>query len=485
MNALLIFSIFFWFLHIQQRIFYSLYLWQLKEYRLDRFSEEVGRNKIIIFPKISLIALILVLTEGILGQYFLIFVFLLYLFFGLRPLILLARKRWRSPKFTKKMIVFLGLVWLFLAGLFVIFFSDALRFILIFEIFFPLFVFLSLQFIQIPTFFAKRYIFLKAKKKRERFKNLIVIGITGSFGKSSTKELLFEFLSGKFNVLKTEGNVNTEIGVAGTVLKKLKKEHQIFICEMAAYKRGEIKAICNIVKPKIGILTGINQQHLSLFGSQENIIRAKFELIESLPNDGIAFFNAKNNYCLGLFQKTKIKKILYGQEANFPGEENILGAIAIAKELGISQEEIARGRQRIEPWLQVKKGINGLNIIDATYSANPDGVIAHLEHLKTLRQAQGRLVIVMPCLIELGKAASEVHQRIGRKINEVCDLAIITTGDRLKEIKAVARDKVVFMADPNEIFKKLKEFNQVGDIILLEGGKESFTQRQLIKLLNV
>ncbi|MDD5145120.1 MAG: Mur ligase family protein, partial [Candidatus Pacebacteria bacterium] len=212
------------FLHILQRIFFNLYLWQLKEYRQDRYLEEFGRRKRIISPFSSLIL-----------------------------------NKWSFPKFTKKMILLLGLTLGLLGIMIVIFFDNLLEFILIFEILLPLFVALCVLIMQIPTVILKKYIFWRAELKRKSFKDLKVIGITGSFGKSSTKEFLFDILSLKFKVFKTEGNVNTEIGNAGAMLRGLKKEHQIFICELAAYKKGEIKSACKFVKPQIGILTGINQ----------------------------------------------------------------------------------------------------------------------------------------------------------------------------------------------------------------------------------
>ncbi|MDP2864159.1 MAG: Mur ligase family protein, partial [bacterium] len=264
------------------------------------------------------------------------------------------------------------------------------------------------------------------------------------------------------------------------ILNELTKDYEILIAEIGAYERGKIKQVCEMLQPKIGILTGINEQHLSTFGSLENIIEAKFELIESLPEDGIAFFNARNKYCVELYQKTKIRKFLYGEKATFLGEENILGAMAVAKELGMTEEEISRAIGKIKNkfgGIQIKKGINGLNIIDATYSANPDGVIAHLEYLKTF---PGEKVIVMPCLIELGKASAQVHKRIGQKIGEVCDLAIITTKDKFKEIKDGAGDRAVFMEDSKAILEKIKNFTKEGDLVLLESRVPNFLIKQLI-----
>ncbi len=424
-----------WFLIFLKLFIFWLWLWQLKEYHLGRFLAHFEAQKV--------------------------------------KKILSSLWRLKYPKFTKKIIVIFfagilaGIVWLNFLPPFLL--AVSAPFITTFLVFL----------FHIPALFWRKWIIEKAKKKRESFKNLLVIGITGSYGKTSTKEFLAIILSEKFKVCKTKEHQNSEIGISRCVLNDLKEEHEVFICEMGAYGGGGIKLLCDIVKPKIGILTGINEQHMATFGSQENIIKTKFELIESLPKDGVAFFNAKNKYCRNLYEKTGIKKELYGEKAVAPGEENILGAMAVAKELGTTEEEISKAVSKIENKLggiQIKKGINGLNIVDATYSANPDGVIAHLEYLKTL---PGRKVIAMPCLIELGWASKEVHRRIGQKIGEVCDLAIITTKDRLKEIKEGAGEKALFIEDPKEIFEKIKEFCEPGDVILLESRVPSRLIQQL------
>ena len=287
---------------------------------------------------------------------------------------------------------------------------------------------------------------------------------------------------------------------------------------MGAYNRGGIKILCDIVNPKIGILTGINEQHMATFGSQKNIIKAKYELIDSLPDNGLAIFNGNNKYCLDLYQKTiKPKKVsstnlmpvkytdiwvsditegkehlsfkvftkdgdmsdfnlnLYG----FSNIENILLAILVAKELGMDLQEISRKLRKIVPeqsGMTFFKNKDGLNIIDATYSSNPNGIISHLEYLKKL---EGKKIIIMPCLIELGGSSKKIHKKIGEKINEVCDLAIITTKDRFKEIKQVAPNSF-FMNNANEINKKILSFSNTGDTVLLE----SRVPKKLINLLS-
>lgn len=431
----MMFLVIFWLVIFIKLLLFWLWLWQLKEYRLDRFlahfeSQAVGK--------------------------------------------VLSSFWWlKFPQFTKKII---AIFFTCLTAEIFLLFSFPFSRAVIFTIFFiPLLIFSF----QIPSFIWRKIIIKKATLKRANFKKLLVIGISGSYGKTSTKEFLNTILSSKFKVLSTPSHQNTDIAISQLILKKLTQDIEIFIVEMAAYKRGEITSPCQIVQPKIGILTGINEQHLATFGSLENIIKTKYELIENLPKNGIAFFNAQNKYCRELYNKTSIKKFLYGENAKIFGQENLLAAMAVAKELGMSDLEIARAVEKIEnklPGLEQKRGIDGLIIFDATYSANPDGVIGHLDYIKSF---SGKKIIVMPCLIELGKSSKEVHKRIGQKIAEICDLAIITTRDRFKEIKETAEEKAIFMENPEEIFKKIKSFCTAGDLVLLE----SRVPDQLIKQL--
>lgn len=478
-----------WFLIFTKLLLFWLWLWQLKEYRLDRFRAHFESQA----------------ARKIVSSFW----------------------RFKYPRFTKKItLIFLTCI--------------AAEVLIIFYFSLPWVIFLTILFgpslilfFQIPTSIWQRSIIKKATQKRAAFNNLLVIGITGSYGKTSVKEFLATILSSKFKVLSTPAHQNTDMAIAQLILKKLTQDIEIFIVEMAAYKKGEITSPCQIVRPKIGILTAINEQHLATYGSLENIIRTKYELIDSLPEDGLAIFNGDNNYCCQLYKIAQKKKRIYsiqssiasvpadlyvaslavnrsflsfklvakkGESAvfkvNLLGDHNIsniLAAACCAKELGMSLKEIASACQKIESWqsgVQLKKGINGLNIIDASYSANPDGVISHLEYLKIW---PGKKVIVMPCLIELGKASRKIHKEIGRKIGEVCDLCIITTRERFQEIGGGAVEKgmksknILFTDKPKEIFEKIKSFCQlekipsrsIGDVVLLESRVPS----RLISLL--
>lgn len=166
--------------------------------------------------------------------------------------------------------------------------------------------------------------------------------------------------------------------------------------------------------------------------------------------------------------------------------ENVLLAAACAKKLGMSLMEISLACKNIQAEqesMQIRQGISGLTVIDSTYSANLNGVLADLDYLKLYPR---RKILVMPCLIELGKASKDVHEKIGAKISEACDLAIITTKDRFKELlqgaqkAGLGQDKIFLIEKPKEIFEKISHFAKSGDAVLLE----SRVPQVLIKLLN-
>lgn len=311
-----------------------------------------------------------------------------------------------------------------------------------------------------------------ANRKIAQMQGLKVIGITGSYGKSSVKEFLSQILEKKFNVLKTPGNTNTEIGVAEVVLRSLKPEHQVFIVEAGAYKIGEIKKIAEMVKPRIGIITAVKDAHLGLFGSLENIKKAKFELIEALPEFGVAIFNNDNAGSAELAGRAKNKVIRYGKnegsdlkaekleasvdgvsfevkgvkfQAPLPGLQNvsnILGAMAAALELGMKLEDLVEpiaGAKLRDHTLTVKKVSAELVLVDDTYNANPDGVIAGLDYLSLYKEWQK--VVVFPGMLELGEKTDDEHQRVANKMTDICDLVVLTSRDFDQPVLKIFEEK--------------------------------------------
>lgn len=324
----------------------------------------------------------------------------------------------------------------------------------------PIIIYLIIVIFNVFSGIYKRWIINKAKRKISGFVNLKVVGITGSFGKSTTKEILADILSKRYKVLKTPANINTAIGIAQLILRELDEKHEVFVVEMGAYKIGEIREICEMVKPKIGIITAINEQHLALFGKIDNTIKAKFELVDSLPKDGLAILNigdaniqagvesrslssgairsrvrlysvgAKSDvYAIGEASDRKNIKFKYISGANMKdftlnilGAHNIsnaLAAIIAAEELHMNLDKVSQILQKInylDIGLKKLAGPNGSILIDDTYNSNSDGVFAALRHIKSQR---GRKIIIMSSLIELGKCAHKIHQELGKEISKI------------------------------------------------------------------
>ena len=451
-------------------VLFWTYLWQLKEYRLDRFRSSFGWQKILRFylfnggrqfhyPKWTLKSILIIVSS--LGS-------------GLLIGLMLIQSR-------------ISLFWLEILTVILVYFTA------------PILVAVFVFIFRWPSILIKQFIYLLARKKISEIKNILVIGITGSYGKTSTKEILSQILSQKFTVISTPGNINTEIGLSKFILKNSKLSHKtkpdssqplIFIAEMGAYRVGEIKKICQMVRPQIGILTGLCPQHLSLFGSFEKIKQAKMELIKSLPPNGLAVFNGDDENIRPIAQKYSRKKIIYSaaqvKEFNFPWPEyyrtNLSGAINIAKYLDIKPSEIQESINNLYPTNQIaqlKKGKNGTIIIDDSYNINPTGAIANLNYLATF--SNKRRIIVLPCLIELGNKSADIHYQIGQKIAQVCQKAIVTNLECAAAIKAgaesinpkinrkVSNQKIIFTSNLKRVTKLLKDELGSQTVILIEG----------------
>ena len=311
----------------------------------------------------------------------------------------------------------------------------------------------------------------KAKSKLKSMNKLKVIGITGSYGKTSSKNILSDILNIKYNALASPKNLNTPNGLMITINNHLDKFTDVFIAEMGAYVRGEIKELCDLVEPKYGILTTIGTAHLESFGSEENIIKGKFELIESLPEDGFAVLNGDDpkqvNYKLENKVKTiwigiknkdvdvcadnikcsskgssfdvylKGKKEPYRFETKLLGDHNIyniLAGIAFGIEFGISMEELVqavRGVRPVEHRLELKRLGNFYQIDDA-YNSNPVGAEAAC---RVLGMMPGIRVVVTPGMIELGEKEAEYNKKFGEQIAEVADYVVLIGENKTKPIK--------------------------------------------------
>ena len=334
----------------------------------------------------------------------------------------------------------------------------------------------------------------KAQRKLKSMTNLKIIGITGSYGKTSSKNILSDILNIKYNALPTPKNLNTFNGLIMTVNNHMDKFNDIFIAEMGAYVKGEIKRLCKLVKPKYGILTRIGTAHLETFGSQENIQKGKFELIESLPSDGFGILNGddslqvsykiKNNVkiiWIGIDNKdvdvraTNIKcsdkgtsfdvvlkndKNKYKFETKLLGNHNvynILAGIACGLEFGIDIESLQKavaGVRPIEHRLEIKK-IGNFNMIDDAYNSNPTGAE---NACKVLGMMPGIKIVVTPGMIELGDKEDEYNKTFGTQIAEVADYVVLIGEKKTKPIKEgllekkFDKDKIIVFNDVREAY---------------------------------
>ena len=308
---------------------------------------------------------------------------------------------------------------------------------------------------------VQRWYFDDAKKKLAQRDDLIRIGITGSYGKTSCKFILGTILSEKYNVLVPPSSFNTPMGLTRVVREQMKPFHEVFIAEMGARHQGDIKELCELVHPTYGLITSVGPQHLETFGSIETIAKTKYELIESLPQNGCAFFPGDNDICRGLYEKTAIEKKLFSVddtgdsdvraenikagsfgsrfELVLSGERvicetkllgkhnisNIIGCAAIAHKLGLSAAQIRLGIRKIQPVehrLQMLPTANGITVIDDAFNANPSGVRAAME---VLRGFSGRKVVVTPGMVELGDREDEENRAFGRVMASAADLVML------------------------------------------------------------
>lgn len=340
--------------------------------------------------------------------------------------------------------------------------------------------------------------------------NIPVVGITGSYGKTSSKNIINDILNVKLNSFATPKSFNTPYGLINSINNYLDKFNDIFIAEMGAFKIGEIKQNCKIVKPKYGIITSIGEAHLETFGSKENIMKGKFELVESLPADGLAILNGDDEYQLKYKIKNNCKVLWIGIDNKdvdlyatniklsgkgttfdcvFKGDKtkykfntkllgkhnvyNILAGILLGKELGLSIDELQRGVsgiKTIEHRLELKKYGN-INIIDDAYNSNPVGSKMAVEVLGLM---EGTKIIVTPGMIELGNKQYELNHKFGEYISEVCDYVILIGKNQTKPIydglidKQFDSKKIFVLNDVREAFPLMNRLATDNTYVLLE-----------------
>jgi UDP-N-acetylmuramoyl-tripeptide--D-alanyl-D-alanine ligase len=559
----------FFFLHTLKRLFEHTYLWQVKEYRWDRMRVHL-KEKSAFKKSVATIIALLATVGGVLLLFNLqvrilylviIFGFAYFVYSSLTAITKIASKKLIRPAFTiRNILITVGVLILIFVpfiltltvfrgflntfeksgtvsepsevvtifpteeenGVTVIPFETAITsfyftLLFAFDLLLPLFVTILVAVTSIFSSLMRKKKVAKAKTRISRIENLKIVGITGSFGKTTTKELLFTILSTKFKTYMTPRNVNTDIGVANTILNNIRDFADVFIVEMGAYKRGEIKAICDITPPDIAVLTAISDQHLALFGTIENTLKAKYEIVENSKKDTVIVLNGDDDMVLRVAGKSPKKEVVYsikkeldvwasdirskndrlvfnvhakGKTKRFEvrilGEynvSNVLAATAVALQLGMKLEEIAKalkeGSQKKQIGrLSIKRSKFGYRVIDDSYNSNFNGFLASLDLLD--KGNSDRRILVTIGILELGSDREKAYKQLAEKIVEVCDTLLTSDEELVKSVKRVNKDfEIVFDKGVDKQLNYLR--NKVGknDVVLFEGPNLRLTQEVL------
>ncbi len=354
-----------------------------------------------------------------------------------------------------------------------------------------------------------------------KYFDLPVVGITGSSGKTTTKDFTAGVLSVKYNVLKTTGNLNNEIGLPLTILQ-LTEDHQVAVLEMGMSAAGEIKTLCEIANPTIGVITNIGEAHVELLGSIEAIARAKGELLDYLGSGGVAVLNGDDPRLLDLGERFPGKAYYYGFnqgdikglqlshrgeksfsrvrfpnntegwiESPLPGREsvsNALAALTVGYLLELNLPQMHQGLKASEfsaGRFQVLHTEDGMTLIDDTYNANPSSVRAALKVLADTDKLQK--VAVLGDMLELGDAAKEAHLSVGRFVAECGINCLVAVGelsrDMVEGAKSAGITAVYSCPDHDQALDALKKLGLNGDWAILVKGSRGMRMEVIARAL--
>lgn len=348
-----------------------------------------------------------------------------------------------------------------------------------------------------------------AKHYRSKF-DLPVVAVTGTNGKTTTKDMIAAVLSRKYKVLKTEGNFNNHIGLPLTVLN-LEAKHQVAAIEMGMSGFGEIRRLSKVSDPTMGVLTNVGPAHLEFFGSVERIAAAKAELLEYLTEPRVAVLNADDDLVMRHKEKVGGKIVTFGMEkeadvrgiymGNYAklgsrfrvnggleiclrllGKHNVynsLAAVAVGREFGVREQDIKAALEQIQAspmrmeWVEMA----GVGVINDAYNANPISVKMALETL-TETKGDGKRIAILGDMLELGEAGLQAHRRIG-KVVATLGIDYLLSFSQLSKFMAdgaiesgMARDRVDHFVDKGELIERIGELVAPGDIILVKGSRK-------------
>lgn len=316
----------------------------------------------------------------------------------------------------------------------------------------------------------------RAKRKIRRHKNLIKIGITGSYGKTSVKNILAAILSAKYKVVVSPASFNTPMGFARTVNENLQADTQVLIMEMGARRPGEIKEMCDLVQPDHGIITSIGACHLATFGNIATVSRTKSELFACLPAHGVAVTDGDNPWCAKL-KHPHLILVKAAEQPTYPTnlfgghqQKNIQMAAALARELGIDETTIRQVVADLKPTphrLEKIVAPNGIIILDDSYNANPTSATAALDVLASFTT---RKVVQTPGFVEQGVNTAEAHAKLCAQIKAVADAVIVVGELNRADFEHGLADwsgQVFYVPDRESAKQYYSQLLSSGDVLLI------------------
>lgn len=577
------------FIAIIRSLLKGLYLWQIKEFRLDRMlsflkyeRDYIQIDTLLTFVKIALTMLgvvyILFPNASYLSfSFFIAFIiYFLHLEWFLRDVVTkkLLRPRIRNTRVLIIIIVMLSVIILLYGRLFWWFnqfdfsnftletptnlntvnfwesfkpiFNEGVPAIpilslvagasllvnLLIDLTLPFWVLLLVLFTDPLSVLSRLRIIKKAEKIiMRRGEKLKIIAVTGSYGKTTTKEIIYEILSKKYKTAKTPENQNTAVGVAKSIIANVEEDTEVFIAEMGAYKKGEISNAVKIAPPDVSVVTALSQQHLSLFGSLDNLFSAKYEIIEGLKDNGVAVLNGDDDGCMRMADMTNKSKIIFHYDPEISNNKNetvtrdsrdetllvktlsdkgekldivfvykqqsysisigfkdkrmalnLMASIGACLQVGMVIDEIVQIINSFNytgDYLKEYKGVNESIIIDDGKSANYAGFEMALRYLS--KKVQQKRWVMTQGIIELGSERQKIYDKLAKEIVRVTQGLITNDKALVESVKKIKQDyKVVFVKESNLFPNYYNLEVRNGDVVLIEG---TFPQDILKKII--
>ena len=334
------------------------------------------------------------------------------------------------------------------------------------------------------------------------------VGVVGSVGKTSTKDMIACALGNVERVLKTSGNFNNDIGVPKTILS-IDKSHDVAIIEMGMNHKGEISRLTNVVRPNYVVISNIGVSHIENLGSKVNILRAKLEVLEGMQPNGVVFINNDDDMLNGVIDKIDFEVVTYGikRDAKYRAENisdkgedgvefdvkvdgvtyrvcvdavgmhnvyNALAAIAVSKKMGLDMSDIISGIKNFKPSkMRLKvEDRGGIKIINDSYNASPDSMRAAIDVLDNLSNNR-RGIAVLGDMLELGDYAISEHANIGKYINDTNVSCVVAVGEKSRYIASELDDSkcVYSFDDKDKVIDFLDNYLKQGDVVLFKGSR--------------